>query len=211
MDDEEQALLDRARTGDREAFARLATLHRDAVFRAAWAVLGDQEDALDATQDALLRAFRGLPGFDGRASFRTWARRIATNVAIDRVNRRGRDRARAGLGGEGLPEDEAVADPRGASVGTDLEREEERRLVRAAIEALPQAQRAAVLLRDVEGLSYEEIAAELGIPRGTVMSRLYYGRQTLKETLAAALGPRAAELRKARAAETTLVRKGSSP
>lgn len=199
MDDEEQALLDRARTGDREAFARLATLHRDAVFRAAWAVLGDQEDALDATQDALLRAFRGLPGFDGRASFRTWARRIATNVAIDRVNRRGRDRARGGLGGEGLPDDEAVADPKGATVGTDLEREEERRLVRAAIEALPQAQRAAVLLRDVEGLSYEEIAAELGIPRGTVMSRLYYGRQTLKETLADALGPRAAELRKARA------------
>ncbi len=210
MDDEEQALLDRARTGDREAFARLATLHRDAVFRAAWAVLGDQEDALDATQDALLRAFRGLPGFDGRASFRTWARRIATNVAIDRVNRRGRDRSR-GLGGDGLPEDEAVADPKAATVGTDLEREEERRLVRAAIEALPQAQRAAVLLRDVEGLSYEEIAAELGIPRGTVMSRLYYGRQTLKETLADALGPRAAELRRARATETTLVRKGSSP
>lgn len=179
---DEDALLARARTGDREAFAALAAAHREAVYRAAWWVLKDQEDALDATQEALLRAFRHLPKFDGRASFRTWARRIATNVAIDRLGRRNRDRADA------LPEEDLVGDPRAADVGQDLEREERRRLVRDAIETLPPAQKAAVVLRDVEGLTYEEISTALSIPKGTVMSRLFYGRATLKKKLAGLFG-----------------------
>ncbi|MCW8141890.1 MAG: sigma-70 family RNA polymerase sigma factor [Planctomycetota bacterium] len=175
---DEDALLARARAGDREAFAALAAAHREAVYRAAWWILRDQDDSLDVTQEALLRAFRFLPGFDGRASFRTWARRIATNVALDRQARRRRDRADA------LPEEDVVSDPRDEAVGEALERDERRRLVREAIETLPPAQRAAVLLRDVEGLSYEEIAGALEIPRGTVMSRLFYGRATLKKRLA---------------------------
>ncbi len=180
--DDEDALLARARAGDHEAFSALAAAHREAVYRAAWWILKDQDDALDATQEALLRAFRFLPRFDGRASFRTWARRIATNVALDRQARRKRDRADA------LPEEDLVGDPREEAVGADLEREERRRLVREAIETLPPAQKAAVVLRDVEGLSYEEIASELKIPRGTVMSRLFYGRATLKKKLAGAFG-----------------------
>lgn len=175
---DEDALLTRARAGDREAFSALVAAHREAVYRAAWWILKDQDDALDATQEALLRAFRFLPRFDGRASFRTWARRIATNVALDRQARRKRDRADA------LPEEDLVGDARDVAIGTDLEREERRQLVRDAIETLPPAQKAAVVLRDVEGLSYEEIAAELGIPKGTVMSRLFYGRATLKKKLA---------------------------
>lgn len=175
---DEDALLTRARAGDREAFSALVAAHREAVYRAAWWILKDQDDALDATQEALLRAFRFLPRFDGRSSFRTWARRIATNVALDRQARRKRDRADA------LPEEDLVGDARDVAIGTDLEREERRQLVRDAIETLPPAQKAAVVLRDVEGLSYEEIAAELGIPKGTVMSRLFYGRATLKKKLA---------------------------
>ncbi len=184
---DEDALLARARTGDREAFSALVAAHREAVYRAAWWILKDQDDALDATQEALLRAFRFLPRFDGRASFRTWARRIATNVALDRQARRKRDRADA------LPEEDLVGDPRDEAVGADLEREERRRLVREAIETLPPAQKAAVVLRDVEGLSYEEIAGALGIPRGTVMSRLFYGRATLKKRLADVLGEQPVE------------------
>lgn len=176
---DEDALLERARAGDREAFTALAAAHREAMYRAAWWILKDQDDALDATQDALLRAFRFLPRFDGRASFRTWARRIATNVALDRHARRKRDRADA------LPEEDLVGDPRVEAAGTALEREERRRLVREAIETLPPAQKAAVVLRDVEGLTYEEIASALEVPRGTVMSRLFYGRASLKKRLAA--------------------------
>lgn len=183
---DDDALLARARAGDREAFSALAAAHREVVYRAAWWILKDQDDALDATQEALLRAFRFLPGFDGRAPFRAWVRRIAARVALDRLARRKRDRADA------LPEGDLVGDPRDEAVGAALEREERRRLVREAIETLPPAQREAVLLRDVEGLSYEEIAAALGIPKGTVMSRLFYGRATLKKTLARALGERPA-------------------
>ncbi len=190
----EQTLLKRARVGDREAFSRLVALHREAVYRAAYWVLKDPEEALDATQEAFLRAFRYIDRFDGRSSFRTWARRIATNAALDRYARRKRDRSRT----QGLPEDELVADDRAADVDEAILREERKRLVREAIEALPPAQRAAVLLRDVEGLSYAEIGETLGIPKGTVMSRIYYGRANLKETLAGVLGPRAQEIKLAR-------------
>lgn len=184
---DEDALLARARAGDRDAFTALAAAHREAMYRAAWWILEDQDDALDATQEALLRVYRHLATFDGRASFRTWARRIATNVALDRQARRRRDRADA------LPEEDLVGDARAEEVGADLERDERRRLVRDAIETLPPAQKAAVVLRDVEGLSYEDIAATLSIPKGTVMSRLFYGRATLKKKLAGLFGRAADE------------------
>jgi RNA polymerase sigma-70 factor (ECF subfamily) len=195
--DVEQALLKRAQGGDRQAFARLVSIHREAVYRAAYWVLKDPEDAMDATQEAFLRAYRHMGTFAGRSSFRTWARRIATNVALDRYGRRKRDRERS----TELPEGQDIADPRSQAVGADLEREERRRLVREAIDTLPPAQRAAVVLRDVEGLSYEEIASTLQIPKGTVMSRIYYGRAALKEKLAPVLGPRAEAIRGARAGE----------
>jgi RNA polymerase sigma-70 factor (ECF subfamily) len=176
-EEDEERLLERARAGDRAAFSALAARHRDSILRAAWAVLGNEADALDATQEALLRAYRHLGGFDARASFATWTRRIATNCALDRLERRTRDRA-----GE-LPGDD-LASVTQESATDELARDEERAIVRRAIEELPPAQRSAVLLRDVEGLSYEEIAAALSIPKGTVMSRIYYGRETLKEKLA---------------------------
>ena len=179
----EQAWIERARAGDAEAFARLATAHREAVYRAAYAVLRDPHDALDATQEAFLRAFRFMDRFEGRSSFKTWARTIATRVALDRVartKRRGRMSA--------LPAEDVVPDDDAPSPEQRVERDERRRLVRAAIDALPPAQRAAVVLRDVEGLSYAEIAEALEIPKGTVMSRLHAGRQNLKRALAPVLG-----------------------
>ncbi len=175
-DESDERLVGRAREGDTAAFARLAERHRDALLRAAYAVLGHEADALDATQEALLRAHRHLQTFDGRASFVTWARKIATNCALNRLEQRTRDRASE------LPDADALRD-RSESATNELERDEERAIVRRAIDELPPAQRAAVLLRDVEGLSYEEIAGALGIPKGTVMSRIYYGRETLKEKL----------------------------
>lgn len=193
----ETLLLRRARAGDRDAFARLVHRHREAVYRAAYWILSDREDALDATQEAFLRAYRYLGSFDGRSSFATWLRRIATNAALDRRERRRREREST----QGLPEEDLLGDGRGEGAEERVEREERRRLVREAIEALPPAQRAAVLLRDVEGRSYAEISAALGIPRGTVMSRLYYGRQNLRRKLEALFGPRAEALALARARE----------
>jgi RNA polymerase sigma-70 factor (ECF subfamily) len=166
----------------------LVTLHREAVYRAAYWILKDPEEALDATQEAFLKAYRAIDRFDGRSSFRTWARRIATNAALDRYGRRKRDRALS----QGLPEGDTVPDAGAEAVDSGLLRDERRAAVRTAIEELPPAQKAAVVLRDVEGLSYEEIAATLGIPKGTVMSRIYYGRQTLKTKLTARLGQQGA-------------------
>lgn len=193
----ERALLRRARAGDRRAFSLLVVDHREAIYRAAYHVLRDPEEALDATQEALLRAYRYLDRFEERSSFRTWARRIATNVAIDRYQRRRRSEARE----RALPEEHDPADLRAPAVDSGLLLEERQRLVQAAIETLPPAQRAAVLLRDVHGLSYAEIGEQLSIPKGTVMSRIYYGRAALKEKLAGTLGPRAEELRSAREGE----------
>lgn len=180
---EQELLVERAKRGDRAAFAQLVTLNRDAVYRAAYWVLKDPDEALDATQEAFLKAFRAIDRFEGRSSFRTWARTIATRVAIDRYGRRQRRRTRTAA-----LDEQAVADSR-EGAEDQAARAERRRLVREAIEELPPAQRAAVMLRDVEGLSYQEIADRLTIPRGTVMSRLYYGRQNLKEKLARAFGP----------------------
>ena len=183
---DDRDLLARAREGDAEAFSKLAAMHRDALVRAAFHLLGNEADALDAVQEALLRAYRHLATFDGRSSFRTWARRIATNCALTRLERQRNDPAR----GHELPSPDALPDRR-ESRDDEIAREEERALVRSAIDELPPAQRAAVLLRDVEGLSYEEIARTLGIAKGTVMSRIYYGRENLKERLARLLGERA--------------------
>ena len=194
---EQSLLVERARGGDRGAFTRLVNLHREAVYRAAYWVLKDSDEALDATQEAFLRAFRHIDRFDGRASFRTWARRIATNVALDQYARRKREQTVT----RGLPGDECVQDSCAANAEDALLREERRRLVREAIEALPPAQRSAVVLRDVEGLSYAEISETLGVPKGTVMSRIYYGRANLKERLTALLGPRAERIHSARAQE----------
>ena len=182
--------VERARGGDRRAFERLAAEHREAMYRAAWHVLRNGEDALDATQEALVKAWRHLGTYDARAPFGAWLRRIAVNAALDRLERRRRDRAHAGA----LPEGDVVADAGAAGAGEALERTEAREAVRRAIDGLPPAQRAAVLLRDVEGLSYAEIAAALGIAKGTVMSRIYYGRENLKDVLGRALGlsPRSA-------------------
>ena len=179
---EEHELLQKARAGDAGAFSRLAALHREALVRAAFHVVGNEADALDATQEALLRAYRHLATFDGRASLLTWMRRIAVRCALDRIESGRRDREHR----RELPSDDALA---AREVAVDeLARAEERDIVRRAIDELPEAQRAAVLLRDVEGLSYEEIALALEIPKGTVMSRIYYGRETLKTRLARLLG-----------------------
>jgi RNA polymerase sigma-70 factor (ECF subfamily) len=174
----------RAQAGDRTAFDRLVTSHREFVYRTCFHVVRDAEDALDATQEAFLKAFRHLDGFDRRTTFGGWMRRVATNCALDRLERRKREKAHAAA----LPEEDAMADARGELAGDALERAEAKDVVRRAIDALPPAQRAAVLLRDVEGLSYEEIANALGIAKGTVMSRIYYGRENLKEALGRILG-----------------------
>jgi RNA polymerase sigma-70 factor (ECF subfamily) len=175
--------VEAARRGDRAALDALLRRHYDRLFALCRRMTGDPTDAADACQEALVAIVRGLPGFDGRSAFGTWAYRVATNACLDELRRR-RRRPEPGLP-EGPDEPASpVDDAEGAATRIDLD---------AALQSLPADYRAAVVLRDVAGLSYDEIAVALAIPPGTVRSRIARGRAALVPLLAPGRnqGPRA--------------------
>ena len=184
-DVDERLLIERCRAGDIAAFEPLVEKYRQRVWRLAFQVLRDREEAWDCAQDAFVRAFQSLASFRGQSAFYTWLFRIAMNVATDRLRARGA-RARA-FGNQPVPAEEwerTAPDPGErpdqAAVGA------ERRLqIRRALDALPPNARTIIMLSDVEGLSYREIASVLNCPIGTVMSRLHNARKRLRS----ALGP----------------------
>jgi RNA polymerase sigma-70 factor (ECF subfamily) len=146
---------------------------------------GNEADALDATQEALLSIARGIRRFDGRAAFSTWAYRVTTNACLDELRRRGR-RPRPGL-----PDDLGHGDRSdlGAVAAAGIEVLPDRLAIDAALARLPVEFRAPVVLRDLCDLDYAEIAATLGIPPGTVRSRIARGRAQLAQLLDAGNQP----------------------
>lgn len=164
--------------GDELAFEELARRHRDRLWAVALRTTGDPEEAADALQDALISAYRRASQFRGDSAVTTWLHRIVVNASLDRLRRRG-VRAAAPL-----PDDldtlpgAAVADP-----VDPIARREVQLLVTAALASLPDDQREAVLLVDVEGWSVQEAAAQLGIPEGTVKSRCFRARARLAQQL----------------------------
>jgi len=168
----EAELIRCAAAGNVGAFSQLVRKYRAQVVRTAYGIVGSTADADDVAQEAFIRAWASLPDFRQQSGFMTWLYRITVNAAIDAVRRR---RVEA-------PLDDAMPGGREAPEETALRRDRQRR-VRAAIQALPPAARVALVLREYEQLSYREIAAVLNIPIGTVMSRLNYARQLLKERL----------------------------
>lgn len=167
-----------ARAGDRDALGRLLEAHYHRVYAVCRRLVGNDADALDATQDAMVAAVRSLSRFDGRSAFGTWLYRVATNACLDELRRR---RRRPRLRRPEEP-DPAAAEPDPASAAAD------RLDLDRALGALPAPFRAAVVLRDVAGLSYQEIAAVLDVPVGTVRSRLARARGALADALGAARG-----------------------
>ncbi len=179
------ALIERVRGGDVGAFEPLVEKYRQRVYRLAFNVLRDAEEAWDVAQEAFIRAYQALPAFRGQSAFYTWLFRITMNVASDRARQRGA-RGRA-FGTERVEEedwDRVLVDPSEAPDDSAARAEQRRHIVRA-LETLPEHHRAIIMLSDLEGLSYREIAEVLGIPMGTVMSRLHNARKRLRE----ALGP----------------------
>lgn len=166
--------MEAARGGDRGALDELLRRHYDRLYALCRRMTGEDADAADACQEALMAIVRGLPGFDGRSAFGTWAYRVTTNACLDELRRRRRRPE------PGLPEGSAeVASPldqvESSTTRVDLDR---------ALQSLPADYRAAVVLRDVCGLSYDEIADALHIPAGTVRSRIARGRGALMPLLA---------------------------
>jgi RNA polymerase sigma-70 factor (ECF subfamily) len=180
---DERALIQRCIAGDATAFEPLVEKYRQRVWRLAYQVLHDREEAWDVAQEAFVRAFHSLPSFRGQSAFYTWLFRITVNVATDRHRQRGAQ-ARA-FGPERVTEEEwarTTPDP-GGGPEQQAARKEQRERIRSALDALPPKARTIIMLSDVEGLSYREIAEVLNCPIGTVMSRLHNARKRLKTLL----------------------------
>lgn len=175
----DEQLVKLAREGDRLAQEELFRRHWAVSYRVAYRQLGHEQDALDAVQDALLKAVQHLDGFDGRSGFRTWLLRIVSNAALDSGRRR-RRRPTLGLHQDSLngPEPAIVEDP-----ARDLHRDDLRRTLDAALARLSPATRATFVLFAEAELSYKEIAECQNLPIGTVMSRLHYARHKLQTYL----------------------------
>lgn len=175
-------LVERARAGDLDAFNALVDRYQRQVYNVCLRMLGSREAAEDATQDTFLSAYRRLGDFRG-GQFRSWLLRIATNVSIDEL-RRSKRHATTPLEREveGTPVAVEVPDPASGpedlALGAELRASLER-----ALAALPPEQRAAVILADVQGLSYEEVAEALGCSLGTVKSRIFRARERLRAYL----------------------------
>jgi RNA polymerase sigma-70 factor (ECF subfamily) len=182
----EAGLLEQCRRGDGQAFAGLVALHEGLVFNLAARLLGDAEEARDLSQDVFLQVYRTLGGFQGRSSLKTWIYRIVVNQCRNRRrfwHRRRRDRA---LDIDALtPADEARLSASHGPEGPyeELRRRERARRVQEALLDLSFDHRAILLLREIEGLSCEEVAGTLGLPEGTVKSRLARARESLRQRL----------------------------
>jgi len=177
----DQELVGRAQAGQREALDELARRHRQAAFLLALQMLGNRDDAMDVTQDAMLRFFTTLGSFDPERRVQPWLFTIVRNQVRDLWRRR-----RRRPGDEGHIDGEMLAsqlvDP-AANPEADLRRRRLRERVWHALGALPPAKREIIVLRDFHDMSYSEIAEVLEIPIGTVMSRLHAARQQLRTLL----------------------------
>jgi RNA polymerase sigma-70 factor, ECF subfamily len=172
----EDSLVIRAKSGDRSAYGELVNRHYEAVIRVVYRLCGDAQIAQDAAQEAFIRAWVRLPGYQPRAPFRSWVFRIAVNTALDVLRRKPEESIENNEGMQLMAEkspgpEEAVIE------------KEQVDFLQGAVRALPEAARAVLVLREYGELSYEEIATVLEIPVGTVMSRLNYARTRLREML----------------------------
>jgi len=177
MRDDERPLLARLRAGDQDAYREIVDAYRDRIITVVARVAGPGADAEDLAQDAFLKAFVALARFDGRSALFTWIYRIAVNTARDWVDHRRRRPVVPLEGSEAEPAD------RRELPGEAAERDELRASVRAALERLPEPFRTTLILREMEGNSYEEVAEILGVSIGTVESRLFRARAKLRALL----------------------------
>ena len=179
-------ILRQAQSGSEAAFGTLMRDHYERIFRVVYAIVRHEADARDVCQEVWLTVWKELPKFRGESKFTTWLHPIATRRALDHLRKRRRwfDRFLP----FGHEETDAVQVPEPATTddaGKQAEGAERRTEIQAALAALPPKLRAVLALREVEGLSYEEIAQAVSVPTGTVMSRLYHARRLLAQKLGA--------------------------
>jgi RNA polymerase sigma-70 factor, ECF subfamily len=180
QDGDEAELIERSRKGDSESFGILVERYQRRVVGVALAVVHNQDDAIELAQETFIRAFENLSKFESRSSFSTWLYRIAANLAIDFWRREGRHVV---LHGEDADNEIGRLPSAHGDSFKEVSRSELSERLKKALEQLTPEHRAVILLREVEGLSYDEISDVLQCPRGTVMSRLHYAREHLRGIL----------------------------
>ncbi len=179
---DELLLVQRAAKGHRPAFDQLVERYQSQVYRMAWRFFADPDDAMDATQEVFLKAYRSLPAFEGRSSFKTWLYRIAANTCMtlsESRSRRQKSFIQSVVDWFTTP---PAPDPSHLVVEQES-RAELQQIVQKKIAGLPEVYRVPVILRDIEGMSLEQIGQILDIPEGTVKSRINRGRRLLQDSL----------------------------
>ncbi|RLB64796.1 MAG: RNA polymerase subunit sigma [Deltaproteobacteria bacterium] len=185
--EEDRVLVEQAQKGDRAAFRKLVERHQRRAFAIAIGLVRDENDARDIVQEAFLRVYRSLERFKGGSSFFTWLYRIVTNLAIDLMRKPARREAEL-FENPNISED-AEAFPflariEGANPLDVVRRREIAERIQTALDALPPYHRAVIIMREVEGMSYQEMAEAMEVSKGTIMSRLFHARQKLQRALA---------------------------
>jgi RNA polymerase sigma-70 factor, ECF subfamily len=171
---DDDTLVEQARDGSRRAFSELVRRYQAVVYRSCYRILGEREDAKDASQEAFIRAYRKLGTFRGRSTFKTWMLRVAINVSLNERERRKLPRTDVGS---------AESVPGSDSPEADVMSIEATAQIHQALQLLRPDHRAAIVLRDLEGLTYRETAEVLGIVEGTAKSWVHRGREALKGLL----------------------------
>ncbi len=185
---EDNELVARCQRGDQRAFKILVERYQKRAYGIAIGVLRNPEDAMDAAQEAFVKVFRNIDGFKGDSSFYTWLYRIVVNVCIDHCRKHGKMKPveydetfrRKDEAAEVVP---LTADTRPMHPGARFEQQELGEVLGQALDSLSENHRAIIILREVEGLSYEEIAEAMDCHLGTVMSRLHHARKNLQKAL----------------------------
>ena len=182
----DRALISRAQGGDRAAFKTLVERHQRRAFAIALALVRDEHDAGEIVQEAFLRVYRGLASFHGGSSFFTWLYRIVTNLSIDLMRKPARRESELREPSGGIDETDIPFLSRidGADPADVVRRGEIAERIKSALDALPSYHRAVILMREIEGMSYEEMAEAMDVSKGTIMSRLFHARQKLQRALA---------------------------
>jgi len=187
LPEDDRALVEQVKAGQTQSYGELVRRYQDRIFNTCWRICGHLEDARDLTQEAFLKAFENLDGYRHESGFYTWIFRVATNLAISHRRSAGRRRALLdGQSGAARSQADALVRRMESEGNVPHESGDESGRVAAMLQTLDDDHRAVVVLRDIEGFDYQEIAEILGVPAGTVKSRLHRARMSLREALVAA-------------------------
>lgn len=176
----EEKLISRAAKGDASVFNELLGMHERKMYAVCLRICGNHEDAQDCLQESMLRIYRSISGFKGQSSFSTWVYRVTMNTCLDELRKRKNKQSTSldGLLDSGWSPSDNYDTPEHHAIA-----EEKKAAIQNAISELPDDMRSAVVLRDVEGFSYDEISGILGINVGTIKSRISRGREKLREKI----------------------------